>query len=251
MTHPASRHATIEGLLSYFDGQLPDPEECAIELHISECDACAEVGQEICALEQVWAGWTAQRHGQLHLRVMLALALAKAQEHTTDPSWRERLKGWREVWAGTAEAALRTVLHAPAEASRVVAAGLDSLSRPGSFWQFAAEPTFAGTLGEGDEEESTIFATSRLSPESPRALVELRGGDKGGIVVRIDNLSVAGTPPLVVLIAIKPSRELIVQVTEVKRQPGTNSFVARFTKVPPGEYIVAFEPLEASPGRGP
>jgi hypothetical protein len=81
--------------------------------------------------------------------------------------------------------------------------------------------------------------------------VELRGGKKSDIVVRIDNLPVAGTPPLVVLIAVKPNREVVVQVTEVKRQPGTNSFVARFSKVPPGEYIVAFEPLAGSPGQGP
>jgi hypothetical protein len=247
---PDSRHPPLEQLMSYFERQLSDAEEERIELHVSACDQCAEAGRQIYALQQVWDGWTAQTHGQLHLRVVLARALATAEEQTPDPARRERLKRWREVWAGTAEAALRTILRAPAEASRAVAAGLDALSRPGSSWQFAPTPVFDGALGEGDD-DSPIFATSRLSPDAPRALVELKAGEKSDIVVRIDNLPIGTTPPLVVLIAVKPDHQVIVQVTEVKRQPGTHSFIGRFARVPPGEYIVAFEPLDLAPGHGP
>lgn len=249
---PDPAHVSMEELLEYFDGQLPAAAEESVELRLSGCDECARVSKEIHSLQHVWAGWTAQSHGKLYLRVTLARALAKAETQTLDPSWRERLKRWREAWAGTAEAALHTVFQAPAAAAHVVGAGLDALSRPGSLWQFAPETSFAGTLGEDDEdEESSLFTTSTLSPDTPRALVELKGGDKGDVVVRIDNLPLGSTPPLVVLIAVSPEHEVIVQVTEVKRQPGTNSFIAHFAKVLPGEYIVAFEPLEASPGRGP
>jgi hypothetical protein len=243
---PESPHASMEQLLGYFDNRLSESDEERVELHLSECARCAETSQEIAALQQIWDGWSAQTHGALHLRIVLSRALATAEKQTLDPSWRARLQRWRDLWAGTAEAALRTILHAPADASRVVAAGVDALSRPGSAWQFAADSAFAGTLGE-DDDESTIFATSKLTPDAPRALVEVKGGDKSDIVVRIDNLPIGSTPPLVVLIAVRPGGEVVVQVTEVKREAGSNSFIGLFAKVPPGEYIVAFEPLELGP----
>lgn len=249
MTPEEASHPTMEALLDYFAGELPDTAGSTIELHMSSCDACAARGEEIFLLDEVWRSWNARRHGGLHLRVTLARALAKAEQQVANREWRERLQHWRKAWAGTAEVALRTVLSAPAQASRTVAAGLEVLTRPGSPWSFAPEPQAAGTWGEEDEDnDAAAIATSTLSPDQPRALVELKGGGDGEIVVRIDNLPAGGAAPLVLLIAVSADRDVIVQVAEVKLRQGTNSHFARFSKLRPGEYIVAFEPTGSSTG---
>jgi hypothetical protein len=242
----------MDTLLDYFEGFLSDDIEDDVEKHLWSCDSCAELGQRIYALDHTWQGWTAAAHGKLHLRVTLMRALVKAEKETTNVAWRGRLQRWRKTWAGTAEAALRTVLQAPAQASRIIADGVEELARPGSNWAFSAEPSFAGTLGDDDDDRDTaVLATQPLTPDAPRALVELKAGEKSSIVVRIDNLPLGSNPPLVVLVAVKADREVVVQVAEVTSRPGTNSFVARFNQVPPGEYIVAFEPLSNGVGSGP
>lgn len=242
---PDNSHPPLDVLLEYFDGHLSDETEDAIEHHLWLCDACATLGQRLFAIDQTLDDWTAAAHGQLHLRVTLLRALVQAEAQTTNALWRQRLRHWRDTWSGTAETALRTVLSAAAQAARVTADNLDALTRPGSAWRLAPEPSFAGALGDEDADDaSAVFTTSTLTPDAPRALVELKGGTTGDVVVRVDNLPIGNSPPLIVLIALKPDREVVVQVTEVTRQPGTNSYLARFSKLPPNEYIVAFEPLE-------
>jgi hypothetical protein len=243
-------HPKMETLLEYFAGELPDSAEAAVELHMSDCDACAELSEQVFLLDEVWREWNARRHGQLHLQITLARALAKAEVQTTNPEWRERLHQWRRLWTGHAEAALRTVLATSAGVARTVAEGLDSLTRPGGSWHFGPEPSPAPIWGDDDHEdrESTILATATLSADTPRALVELKGGDQGEIVVRVDNLPAGGMAPLVVLIAVSPQLDVLVRVAEVTLHLGTGSHFARFSKLPPGEYIVAFEPTGAAPG---
>jgi len=240
---PASHPGTSD-LLAYLEGALSDADGESIELHLAQCDACAQISQRCFAATQAIGMWNAAAHGQDQHRGTLSQALAQAEEASTNPEWRGRLRRWRERWAGTAEAALRTVL----QGSAVLAAGMDALTRPGSTWSFLPEPAMEGTWGEADDTDHNILLTSSATlGQEPRARVEIRA-TTGDIVVRIDNLPM-GPSPLVVLIAVKPDRQVVVQVAEIKRQAGSGGMV-RFSKAPPGEYLVAFEPLADKPGSG-
>jgi hypothetical protein len=72
----------------------------------------------------------------------------------------------------------------------------------------------------------------------------------GEIVVRVDNVQVTDRLPLVLLLAAETRGSPASRLAEVVRQPGTGYCVARFEAVPPGQYVVAFEPLDATPHSG-
>lgn len=233
-------HPDIEQLVAYFAGGLSDHEEETVERHVAQCSACAELSGRCLAATEVLNSWSAAAHGAAVQRRLLTEALQRAEGEEKDPALRLRLRRWREQWAGRAQAALQAVI----EASGVVARGMDGLTRRGSDWSFGLETAVAGTWGEAaDEGSEAILVSSKLSTDQPRALIEIRGV-AGDIVVRIDNLRLGSTPPLVVLITLKAGDALVTRVAEVRPQPGSQAGIARFTQVEAGSYIVAFEPLE-------
>lgn len=237
-------HVDQEQLLQYFSGELDDSAEERVEIHLYECDECSERSRKAHATLRAWEQWTAAAHGAAHVRRMLAEALAAGEGQASNPAWRSRLRRWREKWAGTAEAALHALFDASGRAIAARANQVDALIRPGSMWQFEPQPSFGGTWGAGDDDETAVFATAKLSSRAPRALVEIGGDGQCEIVVRIDQIGeIAAGPPLVILIGIQPEGEPHVRIVEVVPQPGTNTGVARFSRLPPGEYIIAFEPI--------
>lgn len=242
MTVPADAHPDVESLIEYFNERLTDSQASAIERHIFDCDNCADLSHRLYAVEELWKGWTADAHAQVHLRLTLLRALADAERQPANAQWSARLAEWREAWVGTAEGVVRTVVQAAAGAARSTAEGVAALARPGASWSFSPAPGFGGVWGEDDDDEEVVVATA-ITPDAPRAWVEVRGRSGSEVVVRVDQLPPGTTAPLVLLVAVGQGREIEVQVAELKRQAGSPAYTARFSEVPPGEYLVAFEPL--------
>jgi len=232
-------HLDAAELADYFAGLLPEDRESSLEAHFAECQHCTTQARRFHSFSPVWNRWTAQAHGEAFQRAVLVNALqVTAQTH---PHWQERLQHWRTHWAGKAEAAVRVVMEAPGKTSHIVTEGLEALMRAGGRWQFARAPVQVPTRGgqiRGQAMPSP--ATIALASGKSKAWVAVSGEDE--VSVRVEEWPTGKPPPLVLLLSTGGLGDL--QVQELTKARGATYLIARFEKVPPGEYVVAFEPVE-------
>jgi hypothetical protein len=248
MTDPArdSVHIRDEELLDYYEEKLPDTQQRLIEEHLARCDDCTRTAREVYAFHETWDSWTAAEHGRIHFEELVRGALYQAE--SLRPEWRARLQRWRRRWGGLGEAVLRVVTEATADAGRVVAEGLDSLSRPGSAWRLNPVTTAAyGIRGETPETDVALFASAALEGEA-QAQITVRAAQSGEVKVRVDHLADASGAPLVLLVDTAAGGAPSVLVERVKWKEGADYGLAHFRDVPPGEYLVVIEPLEGKAG---
>ena len=71
MTEDRFRHPTPEELARYFAGKLDPAEEETTELHLAECDDCAEAASNCYALEGARAAWISPNHAAALLQAAL------------------------------------------------------------------------------------------------------------------------------------------------------------------------------------
>lgn len=232
-------HLDPAELADYFAGLLSEDRESSIEGHFAECQHCTTQARRFHSFNQVWDRWTAQAHGEASWRAVLGKALhVTAKAH---PHWRERLRHWRTHWAGKAEAAVRVVMEAPGKTSHVVTEGLEALVRAGGRWQFGRAPGLVPTRGGQLHGPATPSpATVALAPGKSKAWVAVSGEDE--VSVRVEEWPAGQPAPLVLLIPTVGTGEL--QAQELKKTRGATYLIARFEDIPPGEYVVAFEPVE-------
>lgn len=185
---------------------------------------------------------TARTPEEVSLQEVLTGALHEAQARRENAAWRERLEQWQAHWAGRAEAAVRVVIEAPGKAAYIVTEGLEALVRPGGIWQFTTAPA------QVRDPRSRERATPAPSPVAwthgrPQAQVAVRGEPRE-VEVRVYDWPSEEVPPLVLLVATQARVEPLIK--EPERQPQLAYLIARFEGVVPGDYVVAFEPLERS-----
>jgi hypothetical protein len=237
-------HFSVETLVDYFDELLSASEELAIEEHLADCDPCTATAREVRGLSNLWESWTAETHAWAHQNAAVIEAVGQAVAREEDPAVRARLARWAEHWAGRAAATVRVVLDATGEAARVVTGGIEALARPGQALglDFAPaampEPVRGGPRRPGPPSRPTVA----VAPISGTAQARVAISGQQRVVVRVDGLPPEQPPPLVLLAPAAGSGEPRVAVPS--RQPGVQYLIARFDNVPPGNYLVVFEPIE-------
>jgi hypothetical protein len=276
-------HLSPDTIAEYFSDTLSLDDRVLVAEHVADCDACAIAAQGVLAAGAVVDRWTARAHGQAATRLLLAEALEAARARTTVAAVRERLAAWAEQWAGQAEAALKVVLEAPGRAARVIAEESASLGAAGSGWQLAMPPAPVPTRGtsgraarRGPPQPVVVTAGG---PNGPTARVAV-SGDRGEIVVRLDDVPRGEEPPLVLLVPTGPAparpearrqsampRQAAEPVAELaasaagaplpppepgplrepllgtpRPSPGSDAWIARFEGLGPGDYLIVFEP---------
>lgn len=240
-------HLSPDTIAGYFSDTLSLDDQMLVEEHVAGCDDCALAAQGALALGTVVDQWSATAHGQAATRAMLAEALATAGARSTVAAVRQRLAAWAEQWAGQAEAALRIVLEAPGQAARVIAESASDLAQPGTAFRLAAAaPAPAPIRGSARRTPPPrpIVVTAG-GPDGPTASVAV-SGDRGEVVVRLDDVPRGAEPPLVLLIPTGPAhsgvqREPVLGTPQPS--PGSEAWIARFEGLGPGSYLVVFEPL--------
>jgi len=250
-------HITLEELAYYFGTSLPEERESVIEEHLAECGQCTGLARQIHTLSFAWNRWTARTHGEAYqrvvltqhdpavpievavehgpadLRTVLAGALETMREHVENPDWQRRLESWRG--ARRAEAAVRLIMEAPGKAPRIVTEGLEALLYPEGGWRFALASWPVGARGV----RARGTAPSR---EMDRSQVRAAVSDKSGeVMVYVDKLPLGQHLPLILLIPTRTWGEPKVKLLERQDRGG---YLASFEGVEPGDYLVAFEPLE-------
>lgn len=238
-------HLSPDTIAGYFSDTLPLDDQVRVEEHVAGCDDCALAAQGALAAGTVVDQWSATAHGRAASGDLLAEALATASARSTVAAVRQRLAAWAEQWAGQAEAALRIVLEAPGQAARVIAESAPDLARPGTAWQLAAAPAPTPIRGSARRTPppQPIVVTAG-GPNGPTASVAV-SGERGEVVVRLDDVPSGAEPPLVLLIPTGPGqpgaqREPILGTPQPS--PGSEAWIARFAGLGPGSYLVVFEP---------
>jgi hypothetical protein len=238
------QHILPEELTDYFAATLSTDREVEIEEHLAVCEACTEQARRVQVFSYVWDSWTAQAHGAAYQQAALATALQQVQAQVQDPGLRARLQHWQDAWAGRAAAAVRLVWEAPGHAVRLVTEGLEALVGPRETWDFVLATRAVRTRGGPVRGATRTRGQTPLTPRKPQARLRVQGTPQAALEIHVEDFP-PGLTPLVLLIPMHAGRKP--QVTQLERpQGGPPSLVARFANIAPGDYVVAFEPMEPS-----
>lgn len=225
-------HITLDVLADYFAEVLDDAGQEAVELHIADCDRCADSAQWIHSLPRVnLESWTARNHAQAALVPILDSALAEADVLSPRPSIPERLEHWRRRLASEA-------LHLIKETSGVIGEGLNVLMPP---------PGWGSGMGHLQTSSATTFRNDEPSAagptvEPPTIRVMRRGI---GIEVRVKPVAPDEEPGLVALVPTREGEETMVQLLE----PASDDPQARFARFAPDgdDFVIVLEPSGPKP----
>jgi hypothetical protein len=229
---PSTAHIPPEALVDYFYGaetRLPEERESAIEEHLAECTQCTEEARQLHAFTGLLHRWTAQAHGQAYRQATLLRGLKRAGDSEGRAGIRARLEQWRQHLASRAGAAIRVVMEAGEDVSRLITEGLEALVTP---------PLQPAPVRIRGAVRTRGTARTTLTPEQPQACVEIHGR-RGEVIVRVEKLPPEQPSPLVLLMPTSAEGQPIVR--ELQRQE-SGVHEARFVDVAPGDYLVAFEP---------
>ncbi len=227
MTEPTP-HLTLDVLADYFAEVLDDPRQEAVELHIADCDRCAESAQWIHSLPRPdLESWNVRAHAEAALTPVLDSALAGADVPSTRPGIPERLERWRRRLASE-------TLHLIKETSGRLSRGLDVLMPPPG-WELGMGRLRTGTattFRPGDP-----AAGAEPAAETPTIRVVRRGI---GVEVRVEPVDPDEEPGLVALVPARQGERAAVQVLEPARDD-PRARIARFEQ-DDGDFVVVLEP---------
>jgi len=237
---------TAEELVDYFDRRLEAEPERRLEEHLAACEDCGSLAREVYALSMKWDQWTARSHADASaaeagsLRALLDRALGRIRGALS----KEQL----ERWKGGAEGAVKVVISEAANVTRIVTEGLETLLRPAARWQFI--PVEASSRGVGPSARGkpggvTQVETPEPGPGRMRARVGMDAA-AGKITVSVEKYPADRNYPVVLLVPISEGAEP--ESGKWKSVPDPESktvnLYAEFSRRKPGEYFIAFEPLD-------
>lgn len=239
MSHDGVKdHTTFEEIFDWVEGSLNEDREIALCQHLAECDECVALSRRVAAMHEGWGAWTAAAHGSAMLQAKLLEALENVELEPSAVGWRDRLFRWREHCAGASEGAVRLLMDEKSRAARAITEGLDAVLRPTPMWAFSAVAPATAVRGAGPD---SGMAPVAIAPGDSPAKVAVRGGSQGEVQVRVDKLEPGMSPPLILLLSLNGERQ---QIKELERPAGASYWIARFRNLPPGDYLVAFEPSD-------
>lgn len=231
-------HIIPDEIEEYLENRLPEEREFEIEEHIAFCQECTQKVRAAYAFTFAWNRWTAKAHGKAYQRAHILAALKKKEEGERGTTFeerlrKERLRQWRERWAGRAAAAVRVVLNVPGEVTRIITEGVEALvPQPRLVFAYSTRPLQArGTEILEVKDETKVIAKGGAEVSVSASKVEVR--------VRLLHRQAA---PLVLLVPDAKGETPL--VSEPKKEPGKDYSLARFENVSPGKYTLVFEPME-------
>lgn len=226
-------HLNKETLKNYLSFRLKEEMLLEIEEHLAECKNCSFKVRQEKLLQFAWNTLTAKAHGQAYWQAQLESVLGKVAVSPEYNNYRERVKDWISSWQNKAEAVLGLVLEATYEKSQVITSGWESLIRPDSKLGFALSQMPIRGVEKGP---ITVETSAK-----PNVKVTVDSG-KSVVTVLLRKIEPGKTPPLVILVPdSKDKKPLLI---EPKQPVGSKQFIAQFSNVPSGKYLLVFEPMK-------
>jgi hypothetical protein len=239
MANDLSLHPSLDLLIDYAEGTLPEDEGAGIELHLAECNDCAGLARstrEVCEAMRLWTAETHALAMSIHenrQRQMVAIALRRAEKEATG-SVRERLNVWREKLRAQAGAAVRIVLDAQQEATRVITEGVEGLLMPEPRWRFVYDLPPVRVRGTGGKELPPTVVKSTI----PGVEISVQH-EANEILVKLPP-ALQAQSPLVLLVGDGDVPPLL--GSRAISRPGQPYSEIKFTRVPHNAYTLVVEP---------
>jgi hypothetical protein len=239
MKNDPSIHLSLELLVEYVDQDLMEDDETSIELHLNECAECARFARSVREVRDALQYWTAETHAlavsihESRQRQMVAIALRRAEKEATG-SVRERLKVWREKLRAQAGAAVRIVLDAQQEATRVITEGVETLLAPEPRWRFVYDLPPVRVRGTGEKELPPTVVKSTI----PGVEISVQH-EANEVLVKLPP-ALQAQSPLVLLVPEGQPTPLL--RTRAITRPGQPYAEIVFKGVQPNAYTLVFEP---------
>ncbi len=241
MNLKAQNHFSFDTIERYLAGEVGEEEAFLIDVHMGECNECAERVRLVRRLNFLFNQWTAKEHGKTYLMYRLLTALKQAEQTVPEPL-KERLRRWLKVFAGRAEAALRITMNAPKGVSQIVIEGVEAITKPQPRWQFSYSLASVRVrrTARGMQRAPLVEKTVVKAEGTPSIEVSLKE-IANEVCVTFSALPPEQPVPLVLL--IPDAEEGSPLIVEGEREPETNCCVVRFQNVPAGRYTLVFEPM--------
>ena len=232
-------HLTKGTFKSYLNLHLAKEMLMEVEEHLAECADCSSKVRKGKLLQFAWNTLTAEAHGQAYWQARLEGSLNEAVSSPDYVSYRERIREWVSCWQNKAEAVLGLVFEAASEKTQILTQGWESLIRPDSKLGFA----FSSMPIRGIEKGPITVETSGKFNAKVTA-----DSQKGIVTVLFRKLGVGDKPPLVMLIPESKGKKPL--LAEPEQSPGSKQFIAQFSAVPSGKYLLVFEPIKEKGSNG-
>lgn len=221
-------HVTTDEFIKYFDGELGEEAAQRLELHVAECDACAEWARDSWQRLVLLGDWTAQSHGEAVAEALVSHGLHRAllEDRAGVPNWKARVERWMAVSAEMAKA------------------GMEALSQ--NLQPMLGQPAFAGVRGPADKPPGPTERRVAIVREGlpPGAAARLAVDDRRRrIEVRVDGLPLNQPNPLVMLAERGTGGT---QIQPLARSPEGEFQTVCFEDGEPGIFLVFFEPKARS-----
>lgn len=226
-------HLTKETLKDYLNLRLKDEILMEIDEHLAACADCASLVRQEKLLRFAWRTLTAEAHGRAYWQAQLGRALNEAAAFPENSNYKERIKEWISVWKSKAEAALGLIVEGAAGQAQIIIQGLESLARVDSKMAFS----FAQTPIRGAEEGS--ITVEAAGPPFVNITVDSK---QKTVTILLRKIETGKRPPLVVLVPDSKDKKPV--LAEPKQPQGSKQFVAQFSNVPSGKYLLVFEPMK-------
>lgn len=215
---PGKKHTSDQTIIKYVSGELAENAEIRVGEHIAGCKKCLERSRRVFKYSVLLANWTAKPHGVIYWRARINEALENAKTTAQNPSIKERVETWIEMWKGKVGGVIQIV--APeAEATKNVITDLpQSLLADNASWKFTEAAAARGKKKGAGEIEI-------ISQEKP-AIHLLVNFEERKVMAQMEE-SGQRAP----LIVIAPKNRKAISI-EPKKVEGTNYFAASFENIP-------------------
>jgi hypothetical protein len=236
-----NQHPSSDILASFAAYQLSEDTQILVQEHLATCDDCAGSANIALRAFGLIDQWDARAHGTAYRWDRLRAALEAASRQPALAAWRDRLTHWSEQWVGQAQGIVQVVFEGTSSAARIVTDGMQDLVRPGPAWQFALVPTARPILGSGRRRGQVPPVVVKASGEGTTVAQVAASGGRGEVEVQLSGLPIGVQPPLVMLVPSDHEGEPRLALPACL--PDGDTWLARFSGLEPGDYLVAFEPL--------
>lgn len=226
-------HLTKETLKNYLALHLEEERVVEIEEHLAGCGDCSSRVRAEKVLQFAWDTLTARVHGQAYWQARLENCLEEAASSPDYIGYRERIREWVSCWQNKAEAVLGLVLESASQKTQIITQGWESLIRPESKLDFA----FPARPIRGIEKRAITVETQGKPDVKVTA-----DSEKDMVTVLLRKVEFGKKPPLVMLVPESKDKKPL--VAEPQEPPGSKQFVAQFSHVPSGKYLLVFEPIK-------
>lgn len=273
-------HPSQEQLTAYFEATLPDDEAKRVDEHLSQCNEClrsvwatplgdatSDEDPYTMAVQRI-DRWTARSHGEAYAKhVVDELLNALVEARPFAPSDQESLRGIREAIGASGRLANSARFVVPDRASGIDEWAAESWQGPADREEDAPPLAFASveiqqtwgaveTKGpirnRGSREPARVVGAQYHAVERSGPVNVSDGASPVAAWARDFVLRVQrplGTPGRVVLLlSLAGAGAAVGRLAEEAGSAGDAPvLVARFDRVPPGEYVVLFEPQRTEP----